>query len=323
MKSDSSSRAQGLYDPRHEHDACGVGFVVDLKGRKSHEHRRAGLQILAEPRAPRRLRLREEHRRRRRHPDADAAPLPRRGVPTSSASSCPPPGSTASAWSSCPHDPGEPRGLRAAVRAGRRARRGRTFLGWRDVPTDNSMIGPTAKRSSRSSGRSSSAAARTSPTTTRSSASSTSSAGACENAVRRLGRPREGAASTSRACRARPSSTRGCSTATSCRSSTPTCATTGVESALALVHSRFCTNTFPSWARAHPYRYIAHNGEINTLRGNVNWMHARESMFAVDAVRRRPQEDPAGHRHRRQRLGDVRQRASSCSSWRAGRCRTR
>ena len=47
------------------------------------------------------------------------------------------------------------------------------------------------------------------------------------------------------------------------------------ESALALVHSRFSTNTFPTWARAHPYRYIAHNGEINTLRGNVNWMHAR------------------------------------------------
>ncbi len=51
-------------------------------------------------------------------------------------------------------------------------------------------------------------------------------------------------------------------------------------SALAMVHSRFSTNTFPNWSRAHPYRYIAHNGEINTLRGNVNWMHARESMFA-------------------------------------------
>jgi glutamate synthase domain-containing protein 1 len=46
------------------------------------------------------------------------------------------------------------------------------------------------------------------------------------------------------------------------------------------VHQRFSTNTFPSWDRAHPYRYVAHNGEINTLRGNVNWMHARESMFA-------------------------------------------
>jgi glutamate synthase (NADPH/NADH) large chain len=53
-----------------------------------------------------------------------------------------------------------------------------------------------------------------------------------------------------------------------------------VETALAMVHSRFSTNTFPNWARAHPYRYMCHNGEINTLRGNVNWMHARESMFA-------------------------------------------
>jgi glutamate synthase domain-containing protein 1 len=53
-----------------------------------------------------------------------------------------------------------------------------------------------------------------------------------------------------------------------------------VESALALVHSRFSTNTFPSWDRSHPYRYIAHNGEINTLRGNINWMHARQSLLS-------------------------------------------
>ncbi|MCW5890012.1 MAG: glutamate synthase large subunit [bacterium] len=53
-------------------------------------------------------------------------------------------------------------------------------------------------------------------------------------------------------------------------------------SALALVHQRFSTNTFPSWDRAHPYRYVAHNGEINTLRGNVNWMNARQAMFASD-----------------------------------------
>src|SRR5213079_893332 len=51
-------------------------------------------------------------------------------------------------------------------------------------------------------------------------------------------------------------------------------------SALALVHQRFSTNTFPSWDRAHPYRFIAHNGEINTLRGNENWMHARQALFA-------------------------------------------
>ena len=55
-----------------------------------------------------------------------------------------------------------------------------------------------------------------------------------------------------------------------------------LDSALCLVHSRFSTNTFPSWERAHPYRYVAHNGEINTLRGNINWMHARQSLFASD-----------------------------------------
>ena len=54
-----------------------------------------------------------------------------------------------------------------------------------------------------------------------------------------------------------------------------------VESALALVHQRFSTNTFPSWPLAHPYRYIAHNGEINTLRGNINWMRAREGAAPV------------------------------------------
>ncbi len=53
-----------------------------------------------------------------------------------------------------------------------------------------------------------------------------------------------------------------------------------MSSALCLVHQRFSTNTFPTWQLAHPFRYICHNGEINTLRGNVNWMHARQSMLA-------------------------------------------
>src|SRR5207245_292311 len=57
-----------------------------------------------------------------------------------------------------------------------------------------------------------------------------------------------------------------------------------VESALALVHQRFSTNTFPSWPLAHPYRYIAHNGEINTLTGNINWMRAREGLLRSDVL---------------------------------------
>ena len=60
-----------------------------------------------------------------------------------------------------------------------------------------------------------------------------------------------------------------------------------LESGLALVHQRFSTNTFPSWPLAHPYRVVAHNGEINTLRGNINWMKAREGLLQSDAVRRR------------------------------------
>ena len=65
-----------------------------------------------------------------------------------------------------------------------------------------------------------------------------------------------------------------------------------VVSRLALVHSRFSTNTFPSWELAHPYRMLAHNGEINTLRGNRNWMRARELHARLAAVRRRHGEDP-------------------------------
>ena len=80
------------------------------------------------------------------------------------------------------------------------------------------------------------------------------------------------------------------------------------ESALALVHQRFSTNTFPTWSLAHPYRMIAHNGEINTLRGNVNWMAARQASVSSDAVRRRHQQavadllrGPVRHRLLRQR----------------------
>ena len=82
-----------------------------------------------------------------------------------------------------------------------------------------------------------------------------------------------------------------------------------LESALALVHQRFSTNTFPSWPLAHPYRYIAHNGEINTLRGNINWMRAREGLLRVELFGDDLEEDPAGHPRRRQRHGDLRQRA--------------
>ena len=81
------------------------------------------------------------------------------------------------------------------------------------------------------------------------------------------------------------------------------------KTALALVHSRFSTNTFPSWELAHPYRYIAHNGEINTLRGNVNWMRARESQLASELFGDDLEKVLPVVRPGRLGLGDVRQRA--------------
>ena len=87
-----------------------------------------------------------------------------------------------------------------------------------------------------------------------------------------------------------------------------------METALALVHSRFSTNTFPSWDRAHPYRYLAHNGEINTLRGNINWMQAREALFESELFGEDIAEDPADHQSERQRLGDVRQHAGAAGA---------
>ena len=87
-----------------------------------------------------------------------------------------------------------------------------------------------------------------------------------------------------------------------------------VTSALCLVHQRFSTNTFPTWQLAHPFRYVAHNGEINTVRGNVNWMHARQSDARIAAVRRRYQEALPDHPAGRQRFGRVRQCARTAGA---------
>ena len=84
-----------------------------------------------------------------------------------------------------------------------------------------------------------------------------------------------------------------------------------LDSALALVHQRFSTNTFPSWPLAHPYRYVAHNGEINTLQGNVNWMRAREGLLAVAPARRRPGQGAAGDHAR---AAATPRRSTTCSS---------
>ena len=90
---------------------------------------------------------------------------------------------------------------------------------------------------------------------------------------------------TSRRCRRARSCTRGCSPRPSSSAFYPDLGDERFESALLLVHSRFSTNTFPSWPLAHPYRFVAHNGEINTVQGNENWMRAREAMLRQPAPR--------------------------------------
>ena len=267
---------QGLYDPAFEHDACGVGFVVDMKGRKSHKIVADALQVLTN--------------------------LDHRGA----AGSEPNTGDGAGILIQMPHkffaevcktaritlpEPGLYGAGLIYLPRNRTVRRkveevfeqviqseGQEFLGWRTVPTDNKTLGNTAI--------------------------------SCEPFMRQvfIGRgpdvtndldfERKLYVIRKRAYNDIRTSTiagaeawyvaslsmktlvyKGMLLTEQVGQYFPDLAHPAMESALAIVHSRFSTNTFPSWERAHPYRYIAHNGEINTLRGNINWMHARQALF--------------------------------------------
>ncbi len=147
-------------------------------------------------------------------------------------------------------------------------------LGWRDVPNNPEVCGRGARAAAAAPRRSCSW-----PAPAGSAGSSWSGwRSACASG------PAGRAACTSRACRRGPSCTRGCCPPPQVRPFFPDLSDERYRSALALVHSRFSTNTFPSWQLAHPYRYIAHNGEINTVRGNRNWMRAREAMLASSLI---------------------------------------
>ena len=287
-----------LHDPRTERDACGVGFVVNVKGEPLARHHREGPHGPPEPDAPGRLRLRSAHRRRRRHPRADPGRVPPPRVREATRIALPAPGRLrrrhglpARARSHQRNEceriarEGDPRGgpaaPRLAPRAGRRegARPARAqrcmpevrqvFVGaGRDADDQEALerklyvIRKRVEQLVRDVEH--------------------AGLGALLHAEPLVADDRLQGAAAARAdpgLLPRPDATR--------------C----FVSALALVHQRFSTNTFPSWDRAHPYRFIAHNGEINTLRGNVNWMHARQAMFASplfdDVTKLFPIIDPA------------------------------
>ena len=326
MKDDPG--AQGLYDPRYEHDACGVGFVVDLKGRKSHDIVAEGDPDPAQP-------------------ASTAAPAAARRTPATApasccrcrtrflreecdaarASRCRPPGEYGVGMVFLPTDAGDRARLRASCSSRSSARRGRTSSAGATCRPTTRMLGPTAqsRRAGHAAGLHRPRPSAASPTTTwPSSASSTSSAGCVENAVRGSDIAGAGDASTSRACRAGRSSTRACSTPSSCdavlprparpdawsrpwrwstRASAPTPSPPG--------SARTRTATSPTTARST--RCAATSTGCTPARAC-----SRSELFGDDI-----EEDPAGHRRRRQRLGDVRQRARAARARPAARCRTR
>ena len=277
MNSNTLPPKQGLYDPRFERDACGVGFIVHMKGKQSHSIVEQGLTILrnlehrgavgSEPNTGdgAGILLQIPHKFMQQAAAAQSIPLPAAGEY-----------GVGMIFSS--PDP--------AVRAQSRqifeqiaAEEGQTVLGWRDVPTDNSSLGDTAKASE--------------PFMEQVFLQRAPELADDIAFDRKLYIIRKRA---HMAIRASKRDTYWYPSSISCRTIVykgmlmppqvgwyfPDLSDPDMESALALVHSRFSTNTFPSWERSHPYRYIAHNGEINTLRGNINWMHARQSLFESD-----------------------------------------
>jgi glutamate synthase (ferredoxin) len=268
---------QGLYDPQFEHDACGVGFVVNIKGQKSHEIVRQALTVLNNL----------EHRGATgSEPNTgDGAgillQLPHKFLQKVCSFRLPAPGEYGVGMVYLPPNAAHRRACEERL-AAIIAEEGQTLLGWRDIPTDNSTLGQTAKASEpamrqlfvgRGSGLADDLAFERKLYVIRKRA---------QNEIRYAGDLPDGNYFYIASLSYKTMVYKGMLLAPQIEAYYPDLADPDIESALAMVHSRFSTNTSPSWERAHPYRYMIHNGEINTLRGNVNWMHARQMLFKSD-----------------------------------------
>src|SRR5438093_5333740 len=271
---------QGLYDPSHEHDACGVGFVVDIKGRKSHAIVRQGLLVLINPLhrgacgcepntgdgAGSLLQVPDKFLRKQ---------CGRLGIPL------PGPKDYGVGCVFLPRDAVQRekvQGLFATIVA----EEGQRLLGWRDVPTDDRLLGasalnvePTIKQVFIGRGEA------------RDAAHFERKLYVVRNRIEHAVEAMHFSKKRLTYLPSLSSNTliyKGMLSADQIESMYPDLLDPDMESALALVHQRFSTNTFPSWPLAHPYRYVAHNGEINTLRGNINWMRAREALCRSDVL---------------------------------------
>ena len=274
---------QGLYDPRHEHDSCGVGFVVNVKGRKSHQLVRQAFEVV--------INLLHRGACGCETNTGDGAgmllQLPHRFFRQEAGRAgidLPPPGAYGVGMVFLPRAASD----RARVEelfAQIVDEEGQRLLGWRDVPTDDSQLGRTARGAAPvirqiliGRGRALDPHA---DAHARFERKLYVVRKRVARAVERLGLA-EGHLVYVASLSSNTIVYKGMLIADQVETMFPDLSDPAVESALALVHQRFSTNTFPSWPLAHPYRYAAHNGEINTLRGNINWMRAREALCRSD-----------------------------------------
>jgi glutamate synthase (ferredoxin) len=290
---ESPPEAIGLYDPQHEHDACGVGFVVDIKGRKSHDIVRKALQVLKN--------LAHRGACGCEVNTGDGAgilvQMPDAFLRKVAPVALPPAGDYGAGLVFLPRDPGYRAEIQRKI-ADIVAEEGQVLLGWRDVPTDDSPVGPSAVAVEPAFmqlfiGRGRPLIDGPHDLEGRGDAETRTAFERKLYVVRKLIERAVDAMTMPEPVRksfyivSLSSNTliyKGMLTASQIEVMFPDLNDPDLVSALALVHQRFSTNTFPSWPLAHPYRYIAHNGEINTLTGNINWMRAREGLLASDVL---------------------------------------
>ena len=274
-------KAQGLYHPSHEHDGCGIGFVANISGAKSHDIVLKGIQIL-------------ENLVHRGACGCDPQTGDGAGILIQIPHSffqrecaelnfaLPDVGAYGVGMTFLPVDPHE-RILCEGMLEKIVVEEGLSLLGWRDTPINGNMIGRVARNSQ--------------PYIEQIfiGAAPEMDQDALERKlyVVRKRAEHEIAASDLKekdffyvpSLSSRTIVYKGLLLAPQITEFYKELLDPEIISGLCLVHQRFSTNTFPSWQLAHPYRYICHNGEINTLRGNINWMYARQSDPGVSAVR--------------------------------------
>ncbi|MCU0641781.1 MAG: glutamate synthase large subunit [Candidatus Margulisbacteria bacterium] len=254
-------KAQGLYSPEYEHDSCGVGFVVDVKGRVNHQIVEQGLEIL----------------KRLAHRGAVGAD-PQTGdgagimiqIPHEyylTQLDLPKPGAYGTGLVFLPREKKEREKCKSLI-AGAVAQAGQNLIGWRTVRVDHAAIGRSARESE--------------PVIEQLFVRKGSKVNTPAEFELRLYELRRTIERTIKAegfyltnLSSRTVIYKGLLMADQVEKFYPELREPKVTSALALVHSRYSTNTFPAWNLAQPFRLLAHNGEINTLRGNVNWLKAR------------------------------------------------